>query len=119
MEEKRRKEEEAKKRREEEVRRKREEEVKRRRDTVMTFCKQAKVTPSTTSEEDESLGGRVGAPRSRKFLNLFAQDSSHYSATGGYFLQTFSFKPNEIIQIHSVCYDRGAIRVCDLLTDRF
>uniref|UniRef100_A0A8P4GJJ3 Mitogen-activated protein kinase 8 interacting protein 1a n=2 Tax=Dicentrarchus labrax TaxID=13489 RepID=A0A8P4GJJ3_DICLA len=80
-EEKRRKEEEeTKRRREEDVKRRREEEVKRRREVVARVCKQSKVT--TTSEEDESNGGRAGAARSRKFLNLFANNSSHYSATG-------------------------------------
>lgn len=88
--EEKRKEEEAKKRKEEEVRRKREEEVKRRRDIVMRFCKQAKITSSTTSEEEESNGGRVGAPRSRKFLNLFATNSSHYRATGAGSFGVFS-----------------------------
>ncbi|XP_054865382.1 C-Jun-amino-terminal kinase-interacting protein 1a isoform X1 [Amphiprion ocellaris] len=83
-EEKRRKEEEeAKKRREEDIKRRREEEVKRRREVVARICKQSKVTSTTTSEEDESNGGRGGAPRSRKFLNLFGNNnSSNYSATG-------------------------------------
>lgn len=78
----RKEEEEAKKRREEDLKRRREEEVKRRREVVGRFCKQSKVA-STTSEEDDSNGGRVCAPRSRKFLNLFANSSSPYSATGG------------------------------------
>ncbi|TKS74001.1 C-Jun-amino-terminal kinase-interacting protein 1 [Collichthys lucidus] len=82
-EEKRRKdEEETKRRREEDVKRRREEEIKRRREVVARVCKQSKVTSTTTSEEDGSNGGRAGASRSRKFLNLFANNSNHYSATG-------------------------------------
>ena len=82
-EEKRRKEEEEKKRqREEDVKRRREEEVKRRREVVTRVYKPSKVTSTTTSEEEESNGGRASAPRTRKFLNLFANNSSHYSATG-------------------------------------
>ncbi|XP_071346708.1 C-Jun-amino-terminal kinase-interacting protein 1-like isoform X1 [Trachinotus anak] len=82
-EENRRKEEEEKKKRwEEDVKRRREEDMKRRREVVARICKQSKVTSATTSEEEESLGGRPGAPRSKKFLNLFAKSSSHYSATG-------------------------------------
>ncbi|XP_038562274.1 C-Jun-amino-terminal kinase-interacting protein 1-like isoform X2 [Micropterus salmoides] len=89
-EEKIRKEEETKKRREEDVKRKREEEVKRRREVVARISKQSKVTSTTTSEEDESSRGRVGASRSRKFLNLFANNSSHYSATGAGSFGVFS-----------------------------
>lgn len=86
-EEKRRKEEEeTKKRREEDVKRRREEEMKRRREVVARNCKQSKVTSTTTSEEEESNGGRARTSRSRKFLNLFANNSSHYSATGLYVL---------------------------------
>lgn len=82
-EEKRRKEEEeAKKRREEDLKRRRDEEVKRRREVVARVCKQSKVTSTTTSEEEESSGGRAGVSRSRKFLNLFASNSSPYSTTG-------------------------------------
>ncbi|XP_041795704.1 C-Jun-amino-terminal kinase-interacting protein 1a [Chelmon rostratus] len=82
-EEKRRKEEEEmKRRREEDVKRRREEEVKRRREVVARICKQSKVTSTTTSEDDESNGGRAEASRSRKFVNLFANNSNHYSATG-------------------------------------
>ncbi|KAI3371805.1 hypothetical protein L3Q82_024368 [Scortum barcoo] len=82
-EEKRRKEEEdMKRRREEDVKRRREEEIKRRREVVARNYKHSKVTSTTTSEEEESNEGRVGASRSRKFLNLFANSSSHYSATG-------------------------------------
>lgn len=68
------------------MKRRREEEIKRRRDVVARFCKQTKVTATTTSEEEESNGGKAGAPRSRKFLNLFANNSSPYSATGLYIL---------------------------------
>ncbi|XP_068460167.1 C-Jun-amino-terminal kinase-interacting protein 1-like isoform X1 [Clinocottus analis] len=76
-EEKRRKEEEeTKKRREEDVKR-REEEVKRRREVVARICKQPKVT-----SVEESNGGRPGASRSKKFHNLFSNNSSHYSTTG-------------------------------------
>ncbi|KAM9351667.1 C-Jun-amino-terminal kinase-interacting protein 1a [Symphorus nematophorus] len=90
-EEKRRKEEEeSKRRREEDVRRRREEEVKRRREVVARVCKQSKVTSTTTSEEDDSNGGRAGAARSRKFLNLFANNSSPYSATGAGLFGMFS-----------------------------
>ncbi|XP_042266504.1 C-Jun-amino-terminal kinase-interacting protein 1-like [Thunnus albacares] len=90
-EEKRRKdEEEKKKRREEDVKQRREEEMKRRREVVARVYKQSKVTSTTTSEEEESNGGRAGAPRSRKFLNLFANDSSHYSATGAGSFGVFS-----------------------------
>uniref|UniRef100_A0A3P9MB99 Mitogen-activated protein kinase 8 interacting protein 1a n=1 Tax=Oryzias latipes TaxID=8090 RepID=A0A3P9MB99_ORYLA len=85
----RKEEEEAKKRREEDLKRRREEEVKRRREVVGRFCKQSKVA-STTSEEDDSTGGRVCAPRSRKFLNLFANSSSPYSATGASSFGMFS-----------------------------
>lgn len=69
-------------RKEEDVKRRREEEVKRRKEAVARICKQPKITSTTTSEEDESSGGR--AYRSRKFLNLFAKESSHYSAAGRY-----------------------------------
>lgn len=44
---------------------------------VARVCKQPKIT-SSGPEED---GGR--AYRSRKFLNLFAKESSHYSSAGG------------------------------------
>ncbi|XP_042352379.1 C-Jun-amino-terminal kinase-interacting protein 1-like [Plectropomus leopardus] len=82
-EEKRRKEEdEMRKRREEDLKRRREEEVKRRREVVARICKQSKVTSTTTSEEDESNGERAAASRTKKFLNLFPNNSSHYSATG-------------------------------------
>lgn len=78
-EENRRKEdEERRKWREEDVKRRREEEVKRRREVVARVCKQSKVTP----KENESNGGHAAAPRSRKFLNLFANDSSQCSASG-------------------------------------
>ncbi|XP_034734246.1 C-Jun-amino-terminal kinase-interacting protein 1a isoform X1 [Etheostoma cragini] len=90
-EEKRRKEEdEKKKRREEDVKRRREEEVKRRREVVARVCKQSKVTSTTTSEEEESNGGRARASRSKKFLNLFSNNSSHYSATGAGSFGVFS-----------------------------
>ncbi|XP_041851994.1 C-Jun-amino-terminal kinase-interacting protein 1a [Melanotaenia boesemani] len=88
-EEKRKKEEEeAKRRREEDLKRRREEEVKRRREVVARVCVQSKVTSTTTSEEDESNGGR--APRSRKFLNLFTNNSSQYTATGAGSFGVFS-----------------------------
>lgn len=64
------------------MKRRREEEVKRRREVVGRFYKHSKVASTTTSEEDDSNGGRVCAPRSKKFLNLFANGSSPYSATG-------------------------------------
>ncbi|XP_035499211.2 C-Jun-amino-terminal kinase-interacting protein 1a isoform X2 [Scophthalmus maximus] len=84
--EKRRKEAETKKRLEEDVKRRREEEVKRRRDVVARICKPSKVASKVAStaapEDEESHGGRAGAPRSRKFLNLFAKNSRHYSTTG-------------------------------------
>ncbi|XP_062276744.1 C-Jun-amino-terminal kinase-interacting protein 1-like [Scomber scombrus] len=90
-EEKRRKEEEEKKRqREEDVKRRREDEVKRRREVVTRVFKPSKVTSTTTSEEEESNGGRASAPRTRKFLNLFANNSSHYSATGAGSFGVFS-----------------------------
>ncbi|KAM9855025.1 C-Jun-amino-terminal kinase-interacting protein 1-like [Aulostomus maculatus] len=90
-EEKRRKdEEEKKKRREEDLRRRREEEVKRRREVVGRVCKQSKVTSAATSEEEDSNGGRAAVPRSKKFLNLFAKDSSHYSTTGAGSFGVFS-----------------------------
>ncbi|KAF6722085.1 C-Jun-amino-terminal kinase-interacting protein 1 [Oryzias melastigma] len=90
-EERRRKEEEeAKKRREEDLKRRREEEVKRRREVVGRFYKHSKVASTTTSEEDDSNGGRVCAPRSKKFLNLFANGSSPYSATGASSFGMFS-----------------------------
>ncbi|KAM9375746.1 C-Jun-amino-terminal kinase-interacting protein 1a [Pholidichthys leucotaenia] len=73
-------EEEARRRREEDVRRRREEEVKRRREVVARVHKHSKIT--AVSEEEGPNGGETGAPRSKKFLNLFANDSSHYSATG-------------------------------------
>lgn len=75
-------EEEMRMRREEDVKRRREEEVKRRREVVARICKQPKMISTTTSEEDESKGGR--AYRSRKFLNLFAKGSSQYSTAGRY-----------------------------------
>ncbi|KAF7224973.1 C-Jun-amino-terminal kinase-interacting protein 1 [Nothobranchius furzeri] len=83
-EKKRREEEEVRKRREEDLKRRREEEVKRRKDVVavVKVCRTSKVTSATTSEEDESNGGRGGVPRSRKFLNLFANSSNQYSSTG-------------------------------------
>ncbi|CAB1460299.1 unnamed protein product [Pleuronectes platessa] len=78
--ERRKEEEEAKKKRwEEDVKRRREEEVKRRKDVVTKIGRQSKVTSTTASGEEEPLGGRGGAPSSRKFLNLFA-NNSHYSA---------------------------------------
>ncbi|KAG7231143.1 hypothetical protein INR49_027183 [Caranx melampygus] len=93
-EENRRKEEEEKKKKkrwEEDVKRRREEDMKRRREVVARICKQSKVTSATTSEEEESQGGRPGAPRSRKFLNLFANSgSSNYSATGAGSFGVFS-----------------------------
>lgn len=83
MEEKRRKEEEERQKwREEDLKRRREEEVKRRRQGVGRVCKQSKITSTMTSNDGESNDGGAGAPRSRKFLNLFANDSNHYSATG-------------------------------------
>ncbi|GAA6224608.1 C-Jun-amino-terminal kinase-interacting protein 1-like [Lates japonicus] len=90
-EENRRQEEEEKKKwREEDVKRRREEEVKRRREVVARIYKQSKVTSVTASEED-TVGGRPGAPRSRKFLNLFANSSgSLYSATGAESFGVFS-----------------------------
>ncbi|XP_019962787.2 C-Jun-amino-terminal kinase-interacting protein 1-like [Paralichthys olivaceus] len=87
--EKRKEEEEAKKKWEEDVKRRREEEVKRRRDVVTKICRQSKVTSTTATEDEEPLGGRGGAPRSRKFLNLFA-NNSHYSATGAGSFGVFS-----------------------------
>ncbi|XP_029288742.1 C-Jun-amino-terminal kinase-interacting protein 1-like [Cottoperca gobio] len=90
-EEKRRKEEDdTKKRREEDVKRRREDEVKRRREVVARTCKQSKVTSTTTSEEEECNGGRAGASRSKKFLNLFSNNNSHYSATGAGSFGVFS-----------------------------
>ncbi|XP_029379336.1 C-Jun-amino-terminal kinase-interacting protein 1-like isoform X2 [Echeneis naucrates] len=90
-EENRRKEEEEKKKRwEEDVKRRREEDMKRRREVVARICKQSKGTSATTSEEEDFHGGRPGAPRSRKFLNLFAKNSSHYSATGAGSFGVFS-----------------------------
>ncbi|KAK5868080.1 hypothetical protein PBY51_012524 [Eleginops maclovinus] len=90
-EEKRRKEEEdAKKRREEDLKRRREEEVKRRREVVARTCKQTKVTSTTTSEEEESNGERAVPSRSKKFLNLFSNSSTHYSATGAGAFGVFS-----------------------------
>lgn len=91
----RRDEEEMRKISEEDVKRRREEEVKRRREVVARICKQSKVTSTTTSEEEESNGRGAGASRSRKFLNLFANNSGHYSATGLYILHTW-FKSNTI-----------------------
>ncbi|XP_068579420.1 C-Jun-amino-terminal kinase-interacting protein 1-like isoform X2 [Cebidichthys violaceus] len=89
-EENRRKEDEMKRRREEDLKRKREEEVKRRREVVARICKPSKVTSTTTSEEEESNGGRPGTSRSKKFLNLFSNNSSHYSATGAGSFGVFS-----------------------------
>ncbi|XP_040017791.1 uncharacterized protein LOC120808751 isoform X3 [Gasterosteus aculeatus] len=84
-------EDETKMRREEDVkRRRREEEVKRRRDVVGRICKQSKVTSTTTSEEEEPDGGRPGASRSKKFHNLFSNNSSHYSTTGAGSFGVFS-----------------------------
>ncbi|XP_071775448.2 C-Jun-amino-terminal kinase-interacting protein 1-like [Centroberyx gerrardi] len=82
-EERKRKEEERQERRkEEEKRRKEQDEVKRRREEVVNISKHSKVTSTTTSEEEESNGGRAGAPRTRKFLNLFVNGSSNYNSTG-------------------------------------
>ncbi len=64
------------------MKRRREEEVKRRREVVARICKQSRVTPNTASGEEEFDAGRAGAARSRKFLNLFGNNSSHYNATG-------------------------------------
>ncbi|KAM6926738.1 C-Jun-amino-terminal kinase-interacting protein 1-like [Lycodopsis pacificus] len=89
-EENRRKEDEMKRRREEDLKRKREEEVKRRREVVAKICKPSKVTSITTSEEEESNGGRPAASRSKKFLNLFSNNSSHYSTTGAGSFGVFS-----------------------------
>ncbi|XP_068595898.1 C-Jun-amino-terminal kinase-interacting protein 1a [Brachionichthys hirsutus] len=68
--------------REEDVRRRREEEVKRRKEYVARVCKQYKVSLTTTSEEGDSSGGKTGAPRSRKFFNLFSSGGGPYVATG-------------------------------------
>lgn len=81
-----REEEELRKIKEEDVRRRREEEIKRRREVVARVCKQPKVTSTTTSEDADSNGGRAAASWSRKFLNLFGNNDSHYSATGLYIL---------------------------------
>ncbi|KAK5923053.1 hypothetical protein CgunFtcFv8_000059 [Champsocephalus gunnari] len=82
-EEKRKKQEEvAKKRRDEDLKRRREEEVQRRREVVARTWKQSKVTSTTTSEEEESNGERAVPSRSKKFLNLFSNSSTQYSATG-------------------------------------
>ncbi|XP_059191502.1 C-Jun-amino-terminal kinase-interacting protein 1-like [Centropristis striata] len=86
----RKEEEEMKKWREEDVKRRREEEVKRRREVVSRICKQSKVTSTTTSEEEDSNGGRAGASKSKKFLNLFSNNSSHYSTTGAGSFGVFS-----------------------------
>ncbi|XP_029136489.2 C-Jun-amino-terminal kinase-interacting protein 1a isoform X1 [Labrus bergylta] len=83
-------EEESKKRREEDMQRRREEEVKRRREVVARICKQSKVISTITSEEEESNGGRAEASRSRKFLNLFTNKGSNYSATGAASFGMFS-----------------------------
>ncbi|XP_041652512.1 C-Jun-amino-terminal kinase-interacting protein 1a [Cheilinus undulatus] len=76
-------------RREEDVRRRREEEVKRRREVVARICKQSKVISTITSEEEESNGGKE-ASRSKKFLNLFTNKGSNYSATGAASFGMFS-----------------------------
>uniref|UniRef100_UPI0037E7B615 C-Jun-amino-terminal kinase-interacting protein 1a n=1 Tax=Semicossyphus pulcher TaxID=241346 RepID=UPI0037E7B615 len=81
-EKKRNEEEETKKRMEEDIKRRREEEVKRRREVVARICKQSKVISTITSEDEESNGGLSEASQSRKFLNLFANKGSNYSATG-------------------------------------
>ncbi|KAL7403070.1 hypothetical protein ABVT39_023924 [Epinephelus coioides] len=106
-EEKRRKEEEEKKKwREEDLKRRREEEIKRRREVVARICKQSKVTSTTTSEEEESNGERAAASRSKKFLNLFPNKSSHYSATGAGSFGVFSCVLNgvEREQSHRAAY---------------
>ncbi|XP_058501051.1 C-Jun-amino-terminal kinase-interacting protein 1a isoform X2 [Solea solea] len=84
--ERRKEEEQPRKWRDEEVRRRREEEVKRRRDVVVSRFFRTKVT----SQDQEAQTGRGGATRSRKFLNLFTDNSGHYSATGAGSFSVFS-----------------------------
>lgn len=79
-----REDEEIKRRKEEDLRRRREEEIKRRREVVARVCKQPKVISATASEGEESHRGRAAASQSRKFLNLFGNSASQYSATGWY-----------------------------------
>ncbi|XP_037306957.1 C-Jun-amino-terminal kinase-interacting protein 1-like isoform X3 [Pungitius pungitius] len=83
-------EDETKMKREEDVKRRREEEVKRREEVVGRICKQSKVTSTTTSEEEDPDGGRQGASRSKKFHNLFSNNSSHYCTTGAGSFGVFS-----------------------------
>lgn len=84
-----REDEEIKRRKEEDLRRRREEEIKRRREVVARVWKQPKVLSATATEVDESHRGRPGTSQSRKFLNLFGNSASQYSATGSYFLFLF------------------------------
>lgn len=101
-EEKRKKQEEvAKKRREEDLKRRREEEVQRRREVVARTWKQSKVTSTTTSEEEESNGERAVPSRSKKFLNLFSNSSTQYSATGMFIVQGFYLNEKSFRSIYS------------------
>ncbi|KAK2841760.1 hypothetical protein Q5P01_011960 [Channa striata] len=68
----------------------RKEEEKRKKDEEMKKWREEDVKRRKEEEEEESSGGRAGAPRSRKFLNLFANNSSHYSATGAGSFGVFS-----------------------------
>ncbi|CAJ1057298.1 C-Jun-amino-terminal kinase-interacting protein 1a [Xyrichtys novacula] len=83
-------EEETRKRKEEDLKRRREEEVKRRKEVVARICKHSKVISTITSEEEESNGGKAENSRSRKFLNLFSNKGSNYSATGAASFGMFS-----------------------------
>ncbi|XP_028304437.1 C-Jun-amino-terminal kinase-interacting protein 1a isoform X2 [Gouania willdenowi] len=101
------KEEEAKRRKEEDLKRRREEEVKRRREVVgLRIPKHYKGQSNAASEDGESNGGRAGAPKSKKFLNLFAGSSSPYSATGAGSFGMFSCVLNgvERQQSHRAAY---------------
>ncbi|XP_056138406.1 C-Jun-amino-terminal kinase-interacting protein 1-like [Lampris incognitus] len=65
-------------------------EEKRKREEAARFYRRPKVMSTTTSEEEESNRGRGGAPRTRKFLNLFVNNSSQYSSTGADLFGLFS-----------------------------
>ncbi|XP_057691885.1 C-Jun-amino-terminal kinase-interacting protein 1-like [Corythoichthys intestinalis] len=88
-EEMRRKEDEKRKMKEEDLRRRREEEVKRRREVVARVSKHPKIISTRTSDQEESIGGRACAPRTKKFINLFSSDND-YSSTGAGSFGVFS-----------------------------
>ncbi|KAF7648426.1 hypothetical protein LDENG_00157240 [Lucifuga dentata] len=87
------------------------EEAKRRKqeeeeEEEMKISKQSKSISTTASEEEESNQVRAGAPRTKKFLNVFVSGSSSYSAAGAGSFGVFSCVLNgvERQQSHRAVY---------------